>query len=277
MKRRILLSIALCSAGLALRAAATPMALAPFTFAGRVTDYAHIAFDADQRVEIRVLTTNGTLVAKSFTTTGASSSYNFVVDVPVASASAAGFVTPGTQVAFEFVDPDGKVFTGIVPPEEAVVGESGGFKRLTIILATDADHDGVADEYVDALAYLMWKYGVEGPYDPAKDYDGDGVDNYHEYCAGTNPFDATDRFNIRQMAAEDGDAYRLRFLANQGRSYTVETATDLSKGDWKKTTFTTPGDDTEKSVLNTGGTETGFRDVEVLKQGDQRFWRMKVQ
>lgn len=276
MKRKVTVMLVAVGAVLTLRAASS-LAVPPFTFAGRVTDYAHIAFDKDQPVEVRVLTTDGTLIAKSFTSSRASSGYNFVVDVPVATTPVTGFVTPGTQVVFSFIDPDGKIFTGIVPSEDAVVGESGGFKRLTVVLATDSDHDGVADEYVDALGYLMRKYDIQGNYDPKADYDKDGVDNYHEYCAGTNPFDATDSFRVLQMSSESENAYRLRFLANQGRSYTVETATDLSKGDWVKTTFTTPDDATPKSIINTGGTETGYRSVDVLKQGMRRFWRLLVQ
>ena len=257
--------------------AASPFVLPPFTFAGRVTDYAHVAFDADQKVEVRVTTTNGTLVAKSYTSCADGTVYNFVVDVPLATAAAKGFVTVGTPVRFEFVDPDGKVFSGIVPESECVVGQPGGFKSLTVVLATDADGDGIADEYVDALAYLMWKNGVVGKYDPGADYDADGVDNYSEYCAGTNPFDATDRFSIRLMSDETRvvDGYRLRFLANQGRAYSVETATDLAEGDWRPTAFIGP-DGVETDVLTTGGTETGFREIEVVKEGVRRFWRLVV-
>ena len=55
---------------LLLGAAMNPIILPPFTFAGRITDYAHCAYDEDLKVEIRAKTADGTLVAKTTTATG---------------------------------------------------------------------------------------------------------------------------------------------------------------------------------------------------------------
>ena len=49
---------------LILAAAIQPVALPPFTFVGRITDYAHIAYDAEASVEVRAKTSDGTLLAK---------------------------------------------------------------------------------------------------------------------------------------------------------------------------------------------------------------------
>lgn len=255
-----------------------PMPLPSFSFAGRVTDYAHIGYDADQKVEVRVKAKDGTLLAKTSTATSGKTGYNFVVDVPVSDTPATGCVTPGTQVDIEFVDPDGVIYKGLVAAGDAVIGKPGEVKHLTVVLASDADHDGVADEYVEALAFLMWKNG-KPVYDAAADWDGDGVNNYDEYVAGTNPFDGTDRFSIRQMATDEGfeDYYKFTFLANQGRSYTIDTTTEIEKPDtWRQTSFK---DDkgVEQTHVKTGGTETGYRTVYVLKDGVKRFWKLRVE
>ena len=262
----------------ALMSAHNPMPLPSFAFAGRVTDYAHVGYDADQKVEVRVKAKDGTLLAKTTTGTSGKTGYNFAVEVPVADTSVAGRVAPGTPVTIEFVDPDGIIYQGLVAEGDAVIGLPGEVKRLNVMLATDADHDGVADEYVDALAFLMWKNG-KSAYDANADWDGDGVNNYREYIAGTNPFDGTDKFSVRQMATEAGfeDYMKFTFLANQGRSYTVATATDLGQqAGWKQTAFK-DADGKEKTHLKTGATETGYRTIYVLKEGVKRFWKLNVE
>ena len=258
-----------------------PMPLPAFTFVGRVVDYAHVAYDADQKVGIRVYDEQGNLLAKGETFTNGRTSYNFCVDVPVADQPAAGCAVAGkTKVTVDFIDPDGQVFHGLVNDGDLTVGEPGAFKRLNIALGTDADHDGVADEYVEALAYLMWK-NKKSSYDATADWDGDGVNNRDEYVAGTNPFDATDKFSVRQMAVDEGfgDFVKLTFLANQGRSYSVETTETLdpATANWHGTTFRTPEGD-ERARINTGGTETGFKTIYVLKENlKQQFWKLKVE
>lgn len=261
-------------------AATSPILLPAFTFAGRVTDYAHIGYDADQSVEIRAKDEKGILVAKTKTATGGSTAYNFVLDIPLLSAAVDGCVTPGTKLVFEFVDPDGGVYTGLVTDGDSQVGSPGGFRELNIALATDSDGDGIPDEYVDALGYLMWINGKE-LYEPDADWDADGVNNRAEYVAGTNPFDPKDKLSIRKMAEEKGyEGYlKFSFLANQGRSYSVDTAEDLKNSTWRQTVFIDAEDGTEKNHLNMSPAKAAaYRSIYVLKENvKQQFWKLKVE
>lgn len=265
---------------LMLAAAMNPLILPPFTFAGRVTDYAHCAYDADQKVEIRAKTLDGRLVAKTTTATNGKSSYNFVLDVPLASSAAEGYVTSGTPLAFEFADPDGVVYDRLVSAEDAKTGGPGGLRELDVALATDADGDGVPDEYVEWLGYLMWLNGKE-KYEPSADWDGDGASNRAEYVAGTNPFDPTDRLSVKEMAEEKGyEGYlKFTFLANQGRSYTVDTTAELKDAAWRQAVFVDAEDGAEKSRLNTFSTKAAaYRTIYVLKENlKQQFWKLKVE
>ena len=264
----------------ALKQTHEPFPLPSFTFAGRVVDYAHVAYDADQKVEIRVFDATGKLIAKGQTFTSGGTAYNFSVDVPLSDQAAQGSVQTGAKVTITFIDPDGVIYEGLVLEGDSIVGNPGEMKTLNVALGTDADHDGVADEYVDALAYLMWKNG-KSAYDANADWDGDGANNRAEYIAGTNPFDAKDRFSVRQMAVEEGfeDYLRLTFLANQGRTYTVDTSDVLEpeKANWRGTSFKDEKGETEERIA-TGGTETGFRTIYVLKENlKHQFWKLKVE
>ena len=262
----------------ALKQTHDPLPLPSFTFAGRVVDYAHVAYDADQKVEIRVLDAAGNLIAKGQTFTSGKTTYNFAVDVPLSDQAAQGSLQTGAKVKLVFVDPDGQIFEGLVSEGVATIGKPGELKTLSVALGTDANGDGVADEYVDALAYLMWK-NKKSTYEAGEDWDGDGASNFAEYVAGTNPFDAKDRFSVRQMAVDEGyeDYLKLTFLANQGRTYSVTTKDDLAQGDWRGTSFKDEKGETGVSIT-TGGTETGFKTIYVLKENlKQQFWKLKVE
>lgn len=260
--------------------ATLPVAFVPFTFAGRITDYAHIAYDADSVVEIRLKNEDGDLLAKATTKTSGGTSYNYVLPVPVSTQPMSGYATVGETVTFEFVDPYGRIYRGLVSVDDAVIGNPGTVKTLDVILATDSDKDGVADEYVESIEYWMWINNIEGPYNPNADYDGDGQSNYAEYVAGTNPCDKLDRFSVRQMALEQGiEGYvRLRVPVTQGRSYSVVGTPNLENPDWKPTAFTQDaGKAPNEMYLNTGAAEVGYRTIFVKKDGPSHFYRVKVE
>lgn len=280
MKRVVifyLLSVIFC---LSAPAAQLPVSIVPFTFAGRIADYAHIAYDADLSVEIRLKNAAGDLLAKTSTRTSGVTSYNYVLAVPVTTVPMKGYATVGEAVTFEFVDPYGKLYSGLVAAGDAVIGNPGVVKRLDVVLATDADKDGVADEYLEAIEYWMLLNGIEGPYDPAADYDGDGQTNYQEYVAGTNPCDKLDRFSVRQMALEEGlDGYiRLRVPVTQGRSYSLVHTPGLEQPQWQPMAFAEEaGKDPDVTHINTGSSEVGYRTIFVKKDGPQHFYKVKVE
>jgi len=275
----------------------SPMALPPFTFVGRVTDYAHVAYDGDQLAEVRAYTVaddgTRTPIAKSHTFSSTASAYNFKLDIPFATATGNGYVTPGTKVVLEFVDDEGRVFTGIVPEDDAIVGEPGGTKRIFTMLATDSDQNGIADEM--EWYYYNYALSMENPvtlteFDADADYDGDGQSNRDEYIAGTNPFIAADVFNVRTLNVDfwpksDGgdqlyDWVKVGFFANNGRCYSLVTAPSLDDGNrWTLGEFKYQPFESEPSYsrLVTEGEETGWRWFYIPKDVSRRFWRIEVE
>ena len=280
MKKTSLLVALLCAAGAA-SAATTPASISPFTFAGRIVDYRHAAYDADSSVEIRLKDADGALLARTTTETSGQTVYNYVLVVPVSTTKASRYACVGDKVAFEFVDPQGSVYTGLVASADAVIGNPGTVRRLDVVLATDEDGDGVADQYLSDVKFLMWQAGIEGDYDPKADYDGDGRTNYEEYLAGTNPCDKSDVFTVRQMALEKGveNYVALTITVREGRTYSVVTSDSLASGAvWRPVSFSEDaGAEPSADYLTTGRMESGTRTIYVKKDGPQRFYKAKIE
>lgn len=275
------LAASLLGAAGAASAAETPASISPFTFAGRVVDYRHVAYDADSSVEIRLKDAAGALLARTTTATSGQTVYNYVLVVPVSTTPASRYACVGDAVAFEFVDPQGSVYTGLVASADAVIGNPGTVRRLDVVLATDADGDGIADQYLKDVKFLMWQAGIEGDYDPRADYDGDGRTNYEEYLAGTNPCDASDAFTVRQMAQEKGveDYVALTIAVREGRAYGVVTSDSLASGAvWSRVPFSETADaEPSADYLVTGRTESGTRTIYVKKDGPRRFYKARIE
>ncbi len=63
------------------------------------------------------------------------------------------------------------------------------------------------------------------------DTEHDGIDNYHEYLAGTNPTNPLSYFQI-QSISNTAAGLTLYFQSAWGRAYTLYSATNLISGEW---------------------------------------------
>ena len=71
------------------------------------------------------------------------------------------------------------------------------------------------------------------PSDGSADYldsDGDGLNNWQEYLAGTNPTNASSVFKITGGQALPGGQFVLRWLSVSNRLYDVMRGTNLAAG-----------------------------------------------
>jgi hypothetical protein len=91
----------------------------------------------------------------------------------------------------------------------------------------DRDGDGMPDVWE-----TNYQLDLDDPADGALDPDGDGQSNLSEYLADTDPRDAADRLALEY--AVTGDTQQLRFTAQPGRSYTVQSSDNVSSGIWFK-------------------------------------------
>ena len=231
--------------------AATPAAVTPYTFLGRVMDARHIAFDTNRIAKVAASDISGKLLAETKTFFRADSRLNYVLDIPMATGAAEGFAVQNALLRVSVTDDVGKVWNGVIA--NASVGAPGAVREVDIVLGEDADSDGIDDTlYLQLKAQWeasdYWKRGET--FDPNKDYDGDGVSTLNEALSGTDPFNALDVLTITAIAplgslpdgkrietAGEAKPVALSFSAIGGHTYTVEETTDLKAKVWKMRGF----------------------------------------
>ena len=200
-------------------------------------DGRNVLLSSDNEVTIRAVDTNGQIIAESKVKDATTDGVNFVLQIPLSKMATGSTCAVGDKLNCVMVEASGI----LISTEPVTVG--GALESQTVTLKMiDAQRyvsdDGsktnqVAQAYVDAIQ--AWMEDVEElsgkAYDPFADYDNDGVSNYAEYLAGTNPFDASDRLKIRSFSHGGGMA-SISFEYVGGHVYGVTTTTDLSNPAW---------------------------------------------
>ena len=266
--------------------AISPVALNPYTFTGRLTDARHNGFDTNRVATLEAADLSGKLLARSKTFYRANSSRNYALAVPMATTAAEGYATQGNALTISATDNYGDVWRGVVV--DATVGVSGGIREVDIVLSEDKDGDGIDDGLYDDLLSQWegsdyWSWGET--FDPYKDYDGDGVSTVKEAFAGTDPFNPDDVLRITSFlcrkdaaARSDNDVVALSFNAVAGRAYSVETASDLAKKDWKTCAVQS---DSESELVNvislpSNGGSKSFTVYLIPESSTNAFYRIKA-
>ncbi len=164
--------------------------------------------------------------------TNLNSQFSFALRVPCESPEPA--VSASTNVVNLTVPPrayrrlsvtlDGQplALVGAASDFSPALSDRGRTERLDLRLGSasvDADGDGLAD------AWEMLHFGSLNA-TPAADPDGDGVDNLHEFRAGTDPLDAASRFEIVEISATPGGP-ALQWTSQANHTYRVRRAASL--------------------------------------------------
>ena len=234
-------------------AAASPGAVTPYTFLGRVMDANHAGFDTNRVCTLAACNgESGELLAQTRTFFYPASRRNYALRVPVSTDKAAGYAVQGEPLAIAATDDLGKVWEGVIPG--ALCGEAAGIREVDIVLGEDKNGNGVDDTLENQLR-IRWetgRYWEEGEeFDITRDYDGDGVGTLDEAYAGTNPFDPDDVLRIAAMDVEDvpdpslvtghSSLVSLSFPVVAGRAYCVETVSNLASNNWTGVPFVPEG------------------------------------
>lgn len=148
----------------------------------------------------------------------------------------------GTQAYSSLANATGTSFTlGVVlhdtvyyPIEMSsprAVGKPGERIRLDLTLGVDADGDGIPDAWEQSQLYAAGILPGDNGWDLSLidrdgDFDNDGVSNWNEYIAGTFATDPTDHLSLR-ISAKFPESVRLSFFSLYGKTYSLETSTDL--------------------------------------------------
>ena len=100
----------------------------------------------------------------------------------------------------------------------------------------DADGDGIPDLWM--IHFFGHPTAQAGDQSRAQDdADGDGASNLQEYLAGTDPTDAASIFRAQiARAISPGNGVTLNWLAIPGKSYHLQSKTNLTESVWLDTT-----------------------------------------
>ena len=123
-----------------------------------------------------------------------------------------------TNSAFAFFDVDNSIYTNIVAGGQSFtnVNRSGFVTSYPVL------------PYGTPVPWLI-SYGYSGNYTNAElaDPDGDGMANWQEYWANTNPKDANSKFVVRGAIRLPNGRFQITFSTSTNRFYRVVSSTDL--------------------------------------------------
>lgn len=218
----------------------------------------------------------------------------------VASQSVSGSITPGVNFALYVHIDDGRSATpyssralrsgdlvsvvvrdeyGLKTIMEAQaippVGQPGELIAINATAATDADGDGLPDQWENEL--IAWSGGtLHSIFDVngRDDWDHDGMTNLQEYRAGTFAFLDYDYLKIEGFEATPNLRLRLVFLSVSGMVYSVRSTTDLKQGVWESSpcSLSDTGDPGLTPVEGTGD----WMSVYVPMQEPGRYYAVEV-
>ena len=127
---------------------------------------------------------------------------------------------------------NGQEYPVMHPDRLPRVGRAGGVIFHNLNLGTDLDDDGLPDEWEWWLIENSW--GLLSTLEevrPEDDPDGDGVSNWHEYLAGTDPAWSADRPVIEAMLyLPDSGHLGIALFSVPGKTYKVWATADLANG-----------------------------------------------
>ena len=243
-------------------AAAENFPLGTYIYRGSVLDFRHEVCKAAHKLTVQAIDTNGNILASCRVTDPAvTSGVNFVLEVPVSSSASSKSAAIGDELRCVVTSGGGRtgVSTAAMPP----VAAANAITNLNLVSASATAYtkEGggesvlVADDYLAGLAPWMRRYG-KSEYDPFADWDGDGVSNYGEYKAGTNPFDPSDRLRITEFAPGRDTDTIISFEYAGGHLYTLESSLSLTNQAWMAERFSLdPAASARQSTVSIPGRE----------------------
>ena len=183
---------------------------------------------------VRARRADGAVIAEAKVSPANAEGVNFIMEIPVASASTPSACAVSESLDCVLVNSEG---TLDVPNCLKVASPTKVGKvvfNCTEVKSFTNPADGSVVEIPTAYIAEAESFLPAGTaYDPWADYDHDGVSNYAEYLAGTIPFDETDYLRVREFGPKGGKL-ALKFEHVGGHVYAVSSANTLAQPAWAK-------------------------------------------
>ena len=218
-------------------AAAVNFPLGTHLVKGTLKDWQNKVLTSTDAVTIQAVATNGTVIASTKVANPSAEGYNFLLQIPLSTTATDATAAVGDDLNCVLIQ-ESELALAVDPIK---VGEANTASVVSFAYVNMQSYTSAADagatvrvpaEYVDTIAAWMEAYEMEGAYDPFADYDGDGVSNYDEYRAGTNPFDDTDKLAITAYDAPQNALHAISFEYVGGHVYGVDTTLSLTNPQW---------------------------------------------
>ena len=201
---------------------------------GTLKDWQNKVLTSTVAVTIQAVATNGTVIASTAVANPTAEGYNFLLQIPLSTRATDSTAAVGDKLNCVLIQESGLSLAATPLP----VGEANAVSSVALEFVNMNSYTNgtevvnVPAEYVDTIAAWMDAYEIEEEYNPFADYDNDGAPNYAEYCAGTNPFDATDKLEIKAYTLQSASLHTISFEYVGAHIYGVSTATTLTNPEW---------------------------------------------
>ena len=220
----------------ALNAVAANFPVGTHLVKGTLKDRQNNVLTSSAAVSIQAVATNGTVLASTPVDNPSADGYNFLLQIPLSSTATDSTAAVGDQLNCVLIQETGLALAA----SPITVGNANAVSSLVLEFVNMQSYTNSAGatvnvpaEYVDTIAAMLEDEGIEGDnYDPFADYDHDGVSNYNEYRAGTDPFNPDDKLEVKAYTASQSAPHAISFEYVGGHIYGVETTLSLTNPQW---------------------------------------------
>jgi hypothetical protein len=238
MQKAVKTMLALTAVLAAKAVQAVSFPIGTYVYAGTLNRYDNRAMTAEDEMTIEAVSTNGNILAVATVTDPDGEGVNFRLEVPVATSATATAAAVGDAPVCVVRSRQGvrAAASEKFPPvlcASAVTNCSIRYAKSMEFPYSGEEKVCIPEDYLANIAALMDEYG-HSEYSANADWDGDGQDNYREFMAGTNPFDAGDGASWKKvdgLGASYGAMALLPVKPGAGKGAALEYELEAKEGE----------------------------------------------